>query len=76
MVVKDIVVLLGLVCILVSLEFFYVLCVLGCNDELVYSLICFSIGCFMIEEEIDYIVELIKNLIGCLCEMFFLWEMY
>ena len=55
MVLKDFVVSFGLVCILVFLELFYVLRVLGCNDELVHSSICFIFGCFIIEEEVDYV---------------------
>lgn len=76
MVLKDLVVLLGSVCILVSFEFFYVLCVLGFNDELVYSLICFFFGCFMIEVEIDYVIELICVVVDKLCVMFLFWDMY
>lgn len=45
---NDIVVFLGLVCMLVSLEFLYVLKVIGCSNELVYVGIRFSVGCFMI----------------------------
>lgn len=76
MVLKDLVVFFGLVCILVSFELFYVLCVLGMIDELVYSFICFFLGCFIIEEEIDYVIDLICKFIGCLCEFFLLWEMF
>lgn len=76
MVLCDIVVLFGLVCIFVSLEFFYVLCVIGCDDELVYSLICFILGCWIMEEEIDYIIELVKKVIVKLCDFFLFWEMF
>lgn len=76
MVLKDFVVFFGFVCMLVSFELFYVLCVLGLNDELVHSFICFFLGCFIIEEEIDYIIELVCKFIGCLCDFFLLWEMY
>lgn len=76
MVFKDFVVFFGLVCILVFLELFYVLCVLGCNDELVYSFICFIFGCFIIEEEIDYVVKKVVEVVFKLCELLLLWDMY
>lgn len=76
MALKDFVVFLGFVCTLVSFESFYVLRALGLNDELVYSFIRFFLGRFIIEEEIDYIIELVRKFIGRLRDFFSLWEMY
>lgn len=59
----DFVILIGLVCIFVSLEFFYVLIVLGWSVELVYVGICFFVGWFIIEVEIDFVVLMVIDVV-------------
>ena len=76
MAVKDVAVSSGSACTSASLEPSYVLRALGRSDELAHSSIRFSIGRFTTVEEVDYVVELLKNKIGKLRELSPLWEMY
>jgi len=76
MAVKDVAVSSGSACTSASLEPSYVLRALGRSDELAHSSIRFSIGRFTTAEEVDYVVELLKNKIGKLRELSPLWEMY
>ncbi|WP_440904927.1 IscS subfamily cysteine desulfurase [Catenovulum sp. SX2] len=76
MALKDMAVSSGSACTSASLEPSYVLRALGLNDELAHSSIRFSIGRFTTEEEIDYVVSVIKDAIDKLREMSPLWEMF
>ena len=49
---------------------------LGLSDELAHSSIRFSIGRFTTEEEIDYVIGVIRGAIDKLRDMSPLWDMY
>jgi len=76
MAIKDVAVSSGSACTSASLEPSYVLRALGRSDELAHSSIRFSVGRFTTEEEVDYVVELMKQKIGKLRELSPLWEMF
>jgi len=76
MAVKDVAVSSGSACTSASLEPSYVLRALGRNDELAHSSIRFTVGRFTTEQEVDYVVELLKSKIGKLRDLSPLWEMY
>ena len=76
MALKDLAVSSGSACTSASLEPSYVLRALGLNDELAHSSIRFSFGRFSSEEEVDYVIKLIKDSIGKLRELSPLWEMF
>src|SRR3989304_630108 len=76
MAIKDVAVSSGSACTSASLEPSYVLRALGRSDELAPSSIRFSIGRCTTVEEVDYVIELLKNKIGRLRELSPLWEMY
>ncbi len=76
MAIKDVAVSSGSACTSASLEPSYVLRALGRSDELAHSSIRFSIGRFTTVEEVDYVIDLLKNKIGKLRELSPLWEMY
>ncbi|HCI12865.1 MAG TPA: IscS subfamily cysteine desulfurase, partial [Gallionellaceae bacterium] len=76
MAIKDVAVSSGSACTSASLEPSYVLRALGRSDELAHSSIRFSIGRFTTVEEVDFVIELLKDKIGKLRELSPLWEMY
>lgn len=76
MAISDIAVSSGSACTSASLEPSYVLRALGRSDELAHSSIRFSIGRFTTVEEVDYVIELLKNKIGKLRDLSPLWDMY
>jgi cysteine desulfurase len=76
MAIKDVAVSSGSACTSASLEPSYVLRALGRSDELAHSSIRFSVGRFTTVEEVDFVVELLKNKIAKLRELSPLWEMY
>ncbi len=49
---------------------------LGRNDELAHSSIRFTIGRFTTEEEVDYIIERVREKVEKLRELSPLWDMY
>lgn len=76
MAIKDVAVSSGSACTSASLEPSYVLRALGRNDELAHSSIRFTVGRFTTEQEVDYVVNLLKSKIGKLRDLSPLWEMY
>ncbi|MGI9297347.1 MAG: IscS subfamily cysteine desulfurase [Gammaproteobacteria bacterium] len=76
MAIKDVAVSSGSACTSASLEPSYVLRALGRNDELAHSSIRFSIGRFTTGEEVDFLVNLLREKIGKLRDLSPLWEMH
>jgi cysteine desulfurase len=76
MALKDLAVSSGSACTSSSLEPSYVLRALGRNDELAHSSIRFTIGRFTTAEEVDYIVDLVRNKVDKLRDLSPLWDMY
>lgn len=76
MALKDVAVSSGSACTSASLEPSYVLRALGRDDELAHSSIRFTLGRFTTEEEIDYVINLLKDKVAKLREMSPLWEMH
>ena len=76
MAIKDVAVSSGSACTSASLEPSYVLRALGRSDELAHSSIRFTVGRFTTEEEVDYVIALMKSKIDKLRELSPLWEMY
>jgi cysteine desulfurase len=76
MALKDLAVSSGSACTSASLEPSYVLRAIGRNDELAHSSIRFSFGRFTTEEDIDYVIPLIRSKIDKLRALSPLWDMY
>ncbi|HEY1997534.1 IscS subfamily cysteine desulfurase [Paraburkholderia sp.] len=76
MAVKDVAVSSGSACTSASLEPSYVLRALGRNDELAHSSIRFTVGRFTTEQDVDYVINLLKSKISKLRDLSPLWEMY
>ena len=75
MALKDVALSSGSACTSASLEPSYVLRAMGLDDELAHSSLRMTVGRFTTEEEIDYVVELIKKHVTRLRDMSPLWEM-
>jgi cysteine desulfurase len=76
MALKDMAVSSGSACTSSSLEPSYVLRALGRNDELAHSSIRFTIGRYTTQEEVDYIIERVKEKVTKLRGLSPLWDMY
>jgi len=76
MALKDMAVSSGSACTSSSLEPSYVLRAIGRNDELAHSSIRFTIGRFTTEEEVDYIVSLVRKKVDKLRDLSPLWDMF
>ncbi|ORZ25789.1 hypothetical protein BCR42DRAFT_400923 [Absidia repens] len=76
MALKDIALSSGSACTSASLEPSYVLRALGADDEMAHSSIRFGIGRFTTEEEIDFVVQKVRQHVHKLREMSPLWEMF
>ncbi len=76
MALKDIAVSSGSACTSASLEPSYVLRALGREDELAHSSLRFTIGRFSTEEEIDLVVDTIREQVERLRSLSPLWDMY
>ena len=73
--INDVAVSSGSACTSASLEPSYVLKALGAGDDLAHSSIRFGLGRWSTEEEVDYIVEKLTNVVRRLREMSPLYEM-
>lgn len=71
---KGIVVLSGFVCILGFLDFLYVLLVIGFEYEVVYGFLRIIFGEDNIEEDIDYFLEVLFEIVLRLREMSLFYE--
>ncbi|MBE9515908.1 MAG: IscS subfamily cysteine desulfurase [Proteobacteria bacterium] len=76
MALKDVAVSSGSACTSASLEPSYVLRAIGRSDELAHSSIRFAMGRFTTEEEVDFVIGLVKEKIQKLRDLSPLWDMY
>ncbi|NOY71790.1 MAG: IscS subfamily cysteine desulfurase [Gammaproteobacteria bacterium] len=76
MALKDIALSSGSACTSASLEPSYVLRAIGRSDELAHSSLRFTLGRFTTVEEVDYIINLIRERVAKLRELSPLWDMY
>ncbi|MCB1859953.1 MAG: IscS subfamily cysteine desulfurase [Gammaproteobacteria bacterium] len=76
MALKDIAVSSGSACTSASLEPSYVLRAIGREDELAHSSIRFTIGRFSTEEEVDFVIDLVRKQVNRLRELSPLWDMF
>ncbi|MGB5261166.1 MAG: IscS subfamily cysteine desulfurase [Gammaproteobacteria bacterium] len=76
MALKDMAVSSGSACTSSSLEPSYVLRALGRNDELAHSSLRFTVGRYTTQEEVDYIIERVKEKVDKLRGLSPLWDMY
>jgi cysteine desulfurase len=73
--INDVAVSSGSACTSASLEPSYVLKALGAGDDLAHSSIRFGLGRWTTEEEVDYVVKKLTNVVRRLREMSPLYEM-
>lgn len=76
MALKDLAVSSGSACTSASLEPSYVLRAIGRHSELAHSSIRFTLGRFTTQEEINYVIPLVRDKIQKLRALSPLWEMY
>jgi cysteine desulfurase len=74
--IKDVAVSSGSACTSASLEPSFVLLALGRSDELAHSSIRFTLGRFSTEQEVDFVVDVLKKRVSKLRELSPLWEMH
>jgi cysteine desulfurase len=75
MALKEVAVSSGSACTLASLEPSYVLRAIGVPEEMAHTSIRFGLGRFTMEEEIDYVIDLVTAKVKKLREMSPLWEL-
>lgn len=75
MAVKDIAVSSGSACTSASLEPSYVLRSIGVTEDMAHTSLRIGIGRFTTEDEVDYVINLLKSQVTRLREMSPLWEM-
>lgn len=76
MALSDMAISSGSACTSASLEPSYVLRALGRNDELAHSSLRFTIGRYTTEEEVDYIIDKVRQKVDKLRDLSPLWDMY
>ena len=74
--IKDVAVSSGSACTSASLEPSFVLLALGRSDELAHSSIRFTLGRFTTPQEVDFVIQLLRQRVDKLRELSPLWEMH